>query len=174
MVWLGFNTNFSFTAEYSASQPFTVTLSYIRDAHKAKMIRPQRWACVIVNSLLVSNGRKLMQNALLLWLWYDYDIYYYYYYYYYRPAAQPTSKTQTHPDHASWAPFNFSKQLSCWRLTMCRWRMRSREMSRSQSMVWKSSYWPMPGGRSSKPSIRFVDPTVKLHIHKFVHPYQSK
>ena len=74
------------------------------------------------------------------------------------PVAHPTSSTHTHPDHASCAPFNFSRQPS-WRLrVMWRCRMRSRAMSRSQSMVWKSSYCPIPGGRSSNASIKLVDP----------------
>ena len=80
------------------------------------------------------------------------------------PAAQPTSRTHTHPDQASWAPFNLSKQPSCRRRTMWRWRMRSREMSRNQSIVWKSSYWPIPGGRSSRPSIKFVEPAIKTTL----------
>ena len=76
------------------------------------------------------------------------------------PAAHPTSSTQTQPDHASCALFSFSKHPSWRRLTICRCRIRSRDMSRSQSIVWKSSYWPMPGGRSSMVSIRLLEPGV--------------
>lgn len=41
--------------------------------------------------------------------------------------------------------FNRSQNESCRFLTMYRCRMRSRAISRCQSIVWKSSYWPMPG-----------------------------
>ena len=76
------------------------------------------------------------------------------------PAAQPTKRTHTHPDHASCALFSCSKQLFCFCFWICRWRMRSRAISLSQSIVWKSSYVPMPGGRSSDVSIKLVDPEI--------------
>ena len=79
---------------------------------------------------------------------------------------QPTSSTHTHPDQASCAAFILSKQLSCLRFCIVRCRVRSLAMSRSQSIVWKSSYWPIPGGRSSKVSIRLVDPEkIAVHSH---------
>lgn len=76
----------------------------------------------------------------------------------YVPAATPTNSTHTHPDQASWALFICSQMPSCFFLMMWRCRMRSLAMSRSQSMVWKSSYWPIPGGRSSKVSMRLEEP----------------
>lgn len=61
------------------------------------------------------------------------------------PVNSPTSKTHSHPDQASWAPFIRPQIESCFFFTMYRCRIRSRAMSRCQSIVWKSSYCPIPG-----------------------------
>ena len=61
------------------------------------------------------------------------------------PVNKPTSKTQTHPDQASWAPLIKSQMESCFFLTIYLCRIRSLAMSLCQSIVWKSSYCPIPG-----------------------------
>lgn len=70
------------------------------------------------------------------------------------PVTKPTRNTHSHPDQASWAPLIVSKKEFFFFLTIYRWRIRSRAMSRCQSMVWKSSYCPMPG--ISSESVKFV------------------
>lgn len=61
------------------------------------------------------------------------------------PVRSPTKSTQSHPDHASWAPAIKFQRESCFFLTIYRCRIRSRAISLCQSMVWKSSYCPIPG-----------------------------
>ena len=86
------------------------------------------------------------------------------------PEQRPTSKTQSQPDQASWAPRMRSQKESFFFLTMCRWRIRSLAMSLCQSIVWKSSYCPIPAsGRSSPPDTLggiSSDPPPRLGLGK--------
>lgn len=95
-----------------------------------------------------------------------------------QPENIPTNNTHNQPDHASWAAwinkyicfcfflirllfygknqfevvtFKKSHTESCTFFTMYRCLIRSLAMSRCQSIVWKSSYWPIPG--ISSPSL---------------------
>ncbi len=70
------------------------------------------------------------------------------------PVTSPTSRTHSQPDQASWAPLMVSNMEFCFRLTIYLWRIRSLAISRCQSMVWKSSYWPIPGISSESKSKR--------------------
>ena len=65
------------------------------------------------------------------------------------PEQRPTNKTHSHPDQASWAPRIKSQKEFFFFLTICLCRIRSLAMSLCQSMVWKSSYCPIPGSGSS-------------------------
>ena len=69
------------------------------------------------------------------------------------PPITPTMNTQSHPDHASWPLLIQSHTLSCFFLMMCRCRIRSLATSRCQSMVWKSSYCPIPVNSCSSDSM---------------------
>lgn len=61
------------------------------------------------------------------------------------PVTSPTNNTHNQPDQASCAPSIKFQMESCFFLTIYRWCIRSLAMSLCQSIVWKSSYCPMPG-----------------------------
>lgn len=84
------------------------------------------------------------------------------------PVNKPTKSTHNHPDQASWAPSIRFQMESCFFLTMYRCRIRSLAISLCQSIVWKSSYWPIPGmSPDSEMAISLKKNKNKKHIQIF-------
>lgn len=73
------------------------------------------------------------------------------------PDANPVSVTTSHPDHASYKLFVISHADSFFLLLIRLCLSLSLHFSRTQSIVWKSSYVPTPGIGSSKRSSKCVE-----------------